>query len=82
MKILAIGDPHGSLDKIKQIPVKDADLILLTGDLGSANLIRKMAFENVEQKKQGFQKKNILLLKKKKHLWKHTLQLCVWFVTF
>lgn len=57
MKILAIGDPHGSLDKVKQIPVKDADLILLTGDLGSANLMRKMAFENVERKKQGLPEK-------------------------
>ncbi len=53
MKICAIGDPHGSLDKIKQIPLKGIDLILLTGDLGSASLMRKMAFDNIERKKQG-----------------------------
>lgn len=28
-------------------------MILLTGDLGSANLMRKMAFENVERRKNG-----------------------------
>ena len=53
MKLCAIGDPHGSLDKIKQVPLSDVDLILLTGDLGSANLMRKMAFDNIERKKQG-----------------------------
>ena len=36
MKILAIGDPHGNLEKIKRIPVKNIDLILLTGDIGKA----------------------------------------------
>lgn len=53
MRILAIGDPHGSLDKIRKIPLKGIDLILLTGDLGSADLMRKMAFKNIERKKQG-----------------------------
>jgi len=53
MRILAIGDPHGNLDAIKKISLKGVDLILLTGDLGSANLARKMAFENAERRKQG-----------------------------
>ena len=53
MKILAIGDPHGDLERVRKIPVKGIDLILLTGDLGSANLMREMAFKNVERKKQG-----------------------------
>ncbi len=53
MKIIAIGDPHGDLETIKQIPITNIDLILLTGDLGSATLMRKMAFENIERKKQG-----------------------------
>lgn len=53
MKILAIGDPHGDLETIKQIPISNIDLILLTGDLGSATLMREMAFENIERKKQG-----------------------------
>jgi len=52
MRICAIGDPHGSLDKVKEAPLSDVDLILLTGDLGSANLMRKMAFDNIERKKQ------------------------------
>lgn len=42
MKILAIGDPHGALKKIKKIPKKNIDLILLTGDLGQANIARQV----------------------------------------
>jgi len=53
MKICAIGDPHGELNNIKKIPLSGVDLILLTGDLGSASLMRKMAFENIERKKKG-----------------------------
>jgi Icc-related predicted phosphoesterase len=53
MKILAIGDPHGDLRKIRRIPKKKIDLILLTGDLGKADLARKRAFEAVERKKRG-----------------------------
>ena len=52
MKILVVGDPHGS-DKTKKIPVKDVDLILVTGDIGKADLMRKMAFGNIERKKKG-----------------------------
>ena len=55
MRICAISDPHGGLDKIKQIPLSDVDLFLLTGDLGSASLARKMAFDNIERKKQGLE---------------------------
>ena len=34
MKVLVVGDPHGQIDKIKKIPMKGIELILLTGDLG------------------------------------------------
>ncbi len=53
MKILAIGDPHGNMQKLRKIPMKGTDLILLTGDLGKADLARKKFFENIERKKQG-----------------------------
>ncbi len=53
MKICAIGDPHGSLDKIKQIPLSEIDLILLTGDLGKADLFRKMDLDNLKRRQQG-----------------------------
>ncbi|MBX4196324.1 metallophosphoesterase [Candidatus Pacearchaeota archaeon] len=66
MRIAAIGDPHGSLDKIRKIPLKNIDLILLTGDLGRANLMRKMAFENVERKKQGLPEKEFPPKERKK----------------
>ncbi len=40
MKILIVGDPHGIFPK-KSLP-KDIDLILITGDLGKADLARKI----------------------------------------
>jgi len=51
MKVLVIGDPHGKLPK--KIP-KNVDLILITGDIGKADLARKFYFKNVERKKKGF----------------------------
>jgi Icc-related predicted phosphoesterase len=57
MKIAAIGDPHGDVGLLRKIPLHDVDLILLTGDLGSASLMRKMAFENVERRRQGLSEK-------------------------
>lgn len=56
MKLLVIGDPHGS-DKAKKVPLKEVDLILVTGDLGKADLMRKMAFENIERVKKGLPEK-------------------------
>ena len=53
MKILAIGDPHGNLNKIKKIPFTKIDLILITGDLGKADLARERYFKNIERKKGG-----------------------------
>jgi Icc-related predicted phosphoesterase len=53
MKILVIGDPHGNLKNIKKISMKDIDLILITGDLGKADLARKRYFENIERRKRG-----------------------------
>jgi Icc-related predicted phosphoesterase len=44
MKIAAIGDPHGNLDKIRKIPLEQVDLVLLTGDLGQTDILRKQAF--------------------------------------
>ena len=52
MRICAIGDPHGDLVKIRKIPLKDIDLILLTGDLGKADLARNRFFENIRRKKE------------------------------
>ena len=52
MRICAIGDPHGNLEKIKRIPLKDVDLILLTGDLGKADLARERSFENTKRKQK------------------------------
>ncbi len=43
MKIAAIGDPHGDLEKIERIPLDDVDLVCMTGDLGRADILRKMA---------------------------------------
>lgn len=58
MKILAIGDPHGS-EKIKKIPISKIkpDLILLSGDLGRADTARKFYFDNVKRKEKGLPEK-------------------------
>ncbi len=56
MRILAIGDPHGNLEKIKKIHMKGVDTILLTGDLGKADFARKRFFENIKRKKEGLPK--------------------------
>jgi len=45
MKIAAIGDPHGNLEKIQSIRLDKVDLALLTGDLGKTDNLRKQAFE-------------------------------------
>lgn len=66
MRILAIGDPHGELEKIKKIPLGNIDLILLTGDLGNASLLRKMFFDNLERKKQGLPEKEYTPLEEKR----------------
>ena len=66
MKILAISDPHGEFEKVKAFPVKDVDLILIAGDLGSANLMREIAFEDVEREKKGLPKKEISPTQRKK----------------
>ena len=59
MRILAIGDPHGNMGKIRKIPKRGIDLILLTGDLGKVDLLRKISFENVERKKKGLKEKKM-----------------------
>ncbi len=53
MKILAIGDPHGDLEKIKKISLEGLDLIVLTGDIGKSDIVRKMTFENIDRQKAG-----------------------------
>jgi len=53
MRILAIGDPHGNLAKVKRIPIKNIDLILLTGDLGKSDRMRKLAFDRINRERRG-----------------------------
>ena len=66
MRILAIGDPHGDLESVRKISLKGIDLVLLTGDLGSASLMRKMAFDSIERKKQGLKEIKYSPLQEKK----------------
>ena len=56
MKILVIGDPHGS-EKARKVPLKEADLILIPGDIGKADIARKFAFENHERRQKGLPEK-------------------------
>lgn len=64
MKILVIGDPHGS-EKVKKIPLKGVDLILITGDMGKSDILRKIAFENTEREKKGLPPKYSSAYRKK-----------------
>ncbi|MFH1585828.1 MAG: metallophosphoesterase [archaeon] len=52
MKICIIGDPHGKVKASKSV-LKKADLILLTGDIGKADLARKQAFERIRREREG-----------------------------
>ena len=45
MKIAAIGDPHGNFEKITKIPLDHVDLVLLTGDLGRTDMLRRQAMQ-------------------------------------
>jgi Icc-related predicted phosphoesterase len=53
MKILALGDPHGSLKNIKKIPLKNVEIILITGDIGKSDLRRKLEFNKLKRKENG-----------------------------
>jgi Icc-related predicted phosphoesterase len=57
MKILALGDPHGKLPKnIDSIVKKNkVCLILITGDIGKADLARKRFFENQKRLQIGLE---------------------------
>jgi Icc-related predicted phosphoesterase len=57
MKLVFIGDPHGNISAMRKIPLKNIDVIFITGDLGSSNLQRKMAFENIKRKNMGLSAK-------------------------
>lgn len=57
MRIVTVGDLHGSMEHARRVPVKKADIFLLTGDLGEAKLMRKMAFDTIERQKQGLPEK-------------------------
>jgi Icc-related predicted phosphoesterase len=65
VKICAVGDPHGELEKIKKVS-KDVDFYLVTGDLGKADLVRKKYFENIERMKKGLPEKELDLKTNKK----------------
>ncbi|MCK5624451.1 metallophosphoesterase [Candidatus Pacearchaeota archaeon] len=54
MKILVIGDPHG-YSKYKKSILKQADVILITGDLGKVDLARKWFFDNLKRKAKGLE---------------------------
>jgi len=58
MKIAAIGDPHGNLEKIRSIRLEKVDLALLTGDLGQTDNLRKQAYEFLSIKSPGPEQRN------------------------
>lgn len=65
VKICAIGDPHGDLKKIRKAS-KDVDFYLVTGDLGKADLARKIHFENLNRKAKGLPEEELDMKMNKK----------------
>ena len=57
MKIAAIGDPHGNLAKITKIPLDGVELVLLTGDLGQTDILRKQALQYLSIPNPGLKEK-------------------------
>lgn len=59
MRILVIGDPHGKLPiRLSKIIKKNKiKIIVITGDLGRADLARKISIENLLRVKKGLNKK-------------------------
>lgn len=82
MKICAIGDPHGDMKKIKKIPLKKVDLILITGDVGKADFARNRFFENIKRENEGLEELEYTakdnktaymeIFKSSLEVWKHT----------
>jgi Icc-related predicted phosphoesterase len=54
MKLAVIGDPHGDLEKMQHIPLDGVDLVLMTGDLGRADVLRKIAFKYIGDSRRRF----------------------------
>lgn len=66
MKILAVGDPHGDIKKVKKISKKGIDLVLITGDVGKADFARKFYFDNLKRKEKGLSEKKYTKVETKK----------------
>ena len=67
MKVLIVGDPHGS-KKIYKLPFRKADITLITGDIGKADLARKYFFKygsrwRAKLAKQEIEKANLQPIK-------------------
>jgi len=54
MKFAVVGDPHGKT--IPKSKLRGVDAILITGDLGKADLARQRFFENIQRERQGLKK--------------------------
>ncbi len=84
VKILAIGDPHGYYDYNKSI-FKNVDLILCPGDLGKANIARKMSFEGFKRQKKGLSEKEYSLEQEKRarmEIYNSTIKLIEYLTRF
>ena len=81
MKVLAVGDPHGS-EKFFKIPNKGFEFILITGDLGKADFARKFHFEGIKREKEGLPKKEYASPQMKKvydEIHDSTVKICKYF---
>ncbi len=53
MKLAIISDPHGDIEKVKGMQLKDVEAIIINGDLGMCTLARKQKFSNLDRIARG-----------------------------
>ncbi|MBM3230308.1 hypothetical protein FJZ22_01475 [Candidatus Pacearchaeota archaeon] len=53
MKIAVIGDPHGEIERVREMQLKDIKAIIINGDLGKCDIARKQKFSNLERTAKG-----------------------------
>ena len=53
MKIAIIGDPHGDIQKVKEMQLEGTGAIILNGDLGKCDIARKQKFSNLDRIAKG-----------------------------
>lgn len=66
MRLLAIGDVHGDLEKVKHLDYSNVDYIILTGDFGKTDKLRKIFLDANKRKSEGKNPKRVSSFQRKR----------------